>query len=332
MTTKTGSAFLAQLSARSAASASAAKRRRKPRKKKIRIRPLKQPDALRRKYAKAIKAEVLEAAIGAVRSTIFEEGEALVREAAAARADGARSPPCGVCGATDLEPCRTPATGGERGEHATRARHDTASRASKLFRKMADDFFAEFTPEKLRPVAAAIARETNEAHKLDMARQIKAAISIDVAFRDPTIRALVEEFTAENVALIRTIPERMFADVEATLLRDMRRGLRWEEIAPHIEERFSVSESRADLIARDQVGKFYGDLNATRQADLGVTHFVWRTARDNRVRVEHMEREGERYEWSDPPDGEIPGDPINCRCQAEPDLEPLLAAMRGEES
>lgn len=331
MTTRTGSAYLAQLQVRATLTKGAKKRRRK---KRIRVRPLKQPDAIRRKYAKAIKSEVLGVAIALVRSTLFEgEGEALVRESAAARTDealAALAPPCGVCGAAGLEPCRNPATGGERGEHISRVRLDTASRAAQVMRKMADDFFAEFGPEKLRPVASAIARETNAMHKREMAAQIKAAIAIDVPFRDPTILALVEDFTAENVALIRTIPARMFDDVESTLLRDLRKGLRWEEIAPEIEDRFSVSESRAELIARDQVGKFYGDLNATRQADLGVTRFVWRTARDNRVRAEHMEREGKSYEWSDPPEGEIPGDPINCRCQGEPDLAPLLEAMKGE--
>lgn len=293
---RTGDAFLAHLANRRHTTAEKAKRRRK---KKLRIRPLRQPDALRRKYAKTIR-DLLAPVVERVRTALAAQGPGFVEEESKARAD------------------------------ASGLRLDTASKASKMIRKLADELLAEFTPEKIGPVARKMARETSDFHKTQMATQIRSALAIDVAFTDPALSAMVDTFTAENVALIRTIPARMFDDVESTLLRDLSKGLRWEEIAPKIEDRFGVTSTRADLIARDQAGKFFGDLNASRQADLGVTRFVWRTARDNRVRVEHMEREGVSYEWSDPPEGETPGEPINCRCQAEPDLQPLLDAMNGD--
>jgi hypothetical protein len=60
-----------------------------------------------------------------------------------------------------------------------------------------------------------------------------------------------------------------------------------------------------------------------RQKQLGVTSFVWQTMGDERVRDEHAERDGQEYEYDDPPDGELPGEPIMCRCWAEPVLDDL---------
>jgi SPP1 gp7 family putative phage head morphogenesis protein len=92
-----------------------------------------------------------------------------------------------------------------------------------------------------------------------------------------------------------------------------------------------VAESRAKLIARDQVGKLFGAIQEARQVGLGIDRYTWRTSNDNRVRDTHEKREGESYSWNDPPgdlsdpgDGGHPGFPINCRCWAEPDLTAIL--------
>ncbi len=101
-----------------------------------------------------------------------------------------------------------------------------------------------------------------------------------------------------------------------------------------------VAADRAELIAVDQVGKLYGQVNAKRQQDLGVTEFIWRTVGDERVRgnpgglypkatPSHWDRDSKTYRYDDPPKGksgekELPGVPIRCRCSAEPKLDHLL--------
>src|SRR6185436_18478971 len=94
--------------------------------------------------------------------------------------------------------------------------------------------------------------------------------------------------------------------------------------AKDIEERYGVSESKAKMLARDQVGKFNGELTRVRQGRLGVKSFIWRTSQDERVRDSHEEKEGETYEWENPPvDTGIPGADYQCRCTAEPVIEDL---------
>jgi SPP1 gp7 family putative phage head morphogenesis protein len=103
-----------------------------------------------------------------------------------------------------------------------------------------------------------------------------------------------------------------------------------------LEERMGVAESRANLIARDQVGKLFGQLNEKRQTELGVTGYVWRTVHDNRVRELHEDRDGQHFDWNDPPeetpDDGHPGTPIQCRCYAEPDLTEIFGEALSEPS
>lgn len=169
-----------------------------------------------------------------------------------------------------------------------------------------------------------IAASTNDFQKRQMQRQLTAAVGIEVPLRDPALGPKIEVFTEENVRLIKSIPSRYFDEVEKLVLDAVGTGQRWETLADEIDERFDVGESRAALIARDQVGKFYGELARARQQRLGIKTYTWRTMRDARVRDEHADREGEVFEWSDPPEDGHPGEAVNCRCYAEPDLESVL--------
>lgn len=147
---------------------------------------------------------------------------------------------------------------------------------------------------------------------------------------DPPLKGTpkaVAAFTAENVSLIRTIPADYFADVEKVVHQAMAQGLRHEAVISTLQQRYGVTESRAKLIARDQVLKFNGSMNRLRQTNAGVTKYVWRTVEDERVRSVHDDFDGNTYDWNDPPgdgsaeEGTHPGTAINCRCFADPVIE-----------
>jgi len=111
-------------------------------------------------------------------------------------------------------------------------------------------------------------------------------------------------------------------------------GLRVEELMRQVRERFDVSDSRAQLIARDQVGKFNGELARVRAQSLGVETYVWSTSKDQRVRSDHSELEGTVQRYASPPVVDVktgrtgnPGDDYQCRCQALPQVSALLDAL-----
>jgi SPP1 gp7 family putative phage head morphogenesis protein len=107
-------------------------------------------------------------------------------------------------------------------------------------------------------------------------------------------------------------------------------------IADLIQQQYSVSESHARMLARDQVAKLNGQLAQEQQRDAGVTEYIWRSMDDSRVRKRHKELDGQRFRWSEPPvvdertnRREHPAGDYQCRCFAEPifDIETLSLPM-----
>lgn len=196
---------------------------------------------------------------------------------------------------------------------------DPYNRVNKLLDAVSEAFFKRYPNERLVKLASKIARLTSEHQKTQLFRQIKSTIGIDLkTIADKGMSERIKRFTAENVALIKTVPQKYFDDVEKTVLAGVRDGARASEIASDLEERAGVAESRSALIARDQVLKFNGELNKVRQQDLGIDSYVWRTVKDNRVRDEHAELDGQTFSWDDPPEPGHPGEDYQCRCYSEP--------------
>jgi SPP1 gp7 family putative phage head morphogenesis protein len=98
------------------------------------------------------------------------------------------------------------------------------------------------------------------------------------------MQARLEAFAAANVQLVKKVPQQFFDEVGTRVVQASAPVERAEDLQQDIEDRYGVSESRARLIARDQVGKLYGELNKARQQDLGIERFTWRTVGDERVR------------------------------------------------
>ena len=174
----------------------------------------------------------------------------------------------------------------------------------------------------LERLAQQFATKTQTWQRVQMAKETRAALGVDVFAGDEGLAAAAEAFTAENVALIKDLPTRTYGEIERLVQREVQAGAMHKDIAKLIQQRFRIAENRAKLIARDQVGKYYGKVTEVRQRALGVEKFIWRTANDERVRPEHEARDGVIYTWANAPEGG-PGQPVNCRCYAEPVLDDI---------
>lgn len=102
-------------------------------------------------------------------------------------------------------------------------------------------------------------------------------------------------------------------------------------------------QGRAELIARDQVGKLTESFTRRRQLEAGIDMYIWATAGDRRVRPTHKPMNGKLCRWDDPtvfsPDsgktwvnrstiGGVqlhPGQDIQCRCTAIPYFDDLIS-------
>lgn len=202
---------------------------------------------------------------------------------------------------------------------------------NKLMDELSKKYFDELRPSEIEALAVRAADETSRFQKVQLDRQVRAAFGVDVLHAEPSLRPLSTAFVSENVALIKSIPNKYLDDVEATVTRAIRRAATPTDLTQELQERYEVSESRARLIARDQLGKYYGQINQARQQALGVEEYVWETSQDERVREEHADRQGEVFRWDDPPEGGHPGEDYQCRCFAAPVLDEITESVDEEE-
>jgi uncharacterized protein with gpF-like domain len=146
----------------------------------------------------------------------------------------------------------------------------------------------------------------------------------------------------EAANLIKTIPGEYLGRV-AQAVGDNFAGRPLPEgrsLLQQVQHLGGVSYRRAKLISRDQTSKMTGLLQATRQQSIGIEEYIWRTSRDQRVvgnpmglsptgnskHMDHFHREGKKFRWDDPPPDGPPGYAIQCRCRAEPIIDPKRIA------
>ena len=199
--------------------------------------------------------------------------------------------------------------------------------------------------EALAPRAAATwAQASNAANKQQVESMVARALGVEWAtiMASAAIAGAVETAIAANVALIRTIGEHHWGRViEAVTANYQGKTFAEGSLSNRLARIGSISQREARRIARDQTSKLCTSLNAIRQQDAGINRYTWRNSQDQRVvgnpaglhpqgnavHGDHWQREGQAFRWDQPPEDGHPGQPIHCRCTAEPiiDLDELDA-------
>jgi SPP1 gp7 family putative phage head morphogenesis protein len=133
----------------------------------------------------------------------------------------------------------------------------------------------------------------------------------------------LQERRKANIDLVVNA-QRAYAESVRSIFEDpSSTTLRVEDLQAKLLERGDVSESRAELIARDQTLKLNGALTQIRQENAGIDSYTWSTSLDERVREEHQVLEGEVFAWASAPAVGHPGQDFQCRCVALPVIAEL---------
>ncbi|MDB5849805.1 MAG: phage head morphosis protein family domain protein [Rhodoferax sp.] len=156
---------------------------------------------------------------------------------------------------------------------------------------------------------------------------VRAAFGVDVFKSEPWLNAEIRTWEAENLRLIKSIPEQHVAKLQGVINEALRAGKPTSEIVKAIRAVSDVTQARAELIAQDQISKLNADLTKARQTGLGVTHARWSGVLDRRERPTHRALEGVVFSWKNPPLGG-PGREYRCRCWATA-IWPELAHIDG---
>lgn len=135
---------------------------------------------------------------------------------------------------------------------------------------------------------------------------------------------------AENVQLIKSIPEQYLTQVQGILMRSVQQGRDLGYMTGELQKQFGVTKRRAAFISRDQNNKVTAAITKTRQQELGITQATWQHSHGGRhPRSEHIAANGKPYDvakgmflegkwvW--------PGTEPNCRCVSR-SIIPALSA------
>lgn len=184
----------------------------------------------------------------------------------------------------------------------------------------------KYVIEIARPIAQKVVGDTSKEVDKQIAEHTKSIIGVDLTpfYRAGDIQDVVDTNIEANVALIKSIPSQYADKVEALVLNALQTGQTNEELAKEIAKLGQTTDSRARLIAADQMGKINADINEQRQRSLGVESYDYWTSSDDKVRPLCASHHGKTYRWDSPPKGGHPGKKIRCRCTALPNYEDIL--------
>ena len=107
----------------------------------------------------------------------------------------------------------------------------------------------------------------------DWKRMVKETVGIDLLedyYNGDFFKRALEEWTRENVDLIKTIPHQQFDKMGEIVLEGYRNGTTTTKIVKAIQKEYGTGRSHARLIARDQISKLNSEITHKQQQDAGV--------------------------------------------------------------
>ena len=121
------------------------------------------------------------------------------------------------------------------------------------------------------------------------------------------INAFVRSALTVNARGVKDLADAHVRRIRAAVYDGIVAGLTTAEIAGHLTKATKISMRGAELLARNQISTVNGKVSLMAMGEAGVKKYIWRTARDERVRGDpsgiwpngrpsHYRREGRVYD------------------------------------
>ena len=210
-----------------------------------------------------------------------------------------------------------------------------ASQARMLMNRLERDFDKLFA-RRSKALADAMVNRSKQASKSALhssLKQLSGGLSIKTDILTGQLSDIVTATVAENVGLIKTIPETYFSNVRGAVMRSITQpdqgGLSQlvENLDGMLDMRAKQIRNKARNLALDQTRKAYNNINKGRMEAVGIEEFIWvHSGGSQKPRSLHQNiLNGKTFRFDDLPiidqhTGErgIPGQAINCRCVMTP--------------
>ncbi len=165
---------------------------------------------------------------------------------------------------------------------------------------------------------------------------VKKAIGLDVSekyYKGGIFDSIRKKWVGDNVANIKNMMSDSVQNIIQMMMDPENADVDFIELIQQVQDEYAKSKEFAQEMSSDQVSMLNAELTKTIHEDAGVTHYVWVSQHDDRVRTSHRAFDGKMFSWQSPPDGWYitkskgliltgrrchPGEDYGCRCRAKP--------------
>lgn len=205
-----------------------------------------------------------------------------------------------------------------------------ASQARILSNAMRDKFaklFASIAEPAAQKMTARAEKDSSVKLGINL-REMSGLLTLKTNVFNDKLRDVLTASVAENVALIKRIPEKYLDNVQGAVMRSIQTGNGLADLQPQLDKYGVTVKNWAKNVSLDQTRKAYNSINASRMQALGVKQFEWvHSGGSNHPREYHRDvLDGKIFSFDDlphldgPNKGEkgIPGQAPYCRCTMRP--------------
>lgn len=137
-----------------------------------------------------------------------------------------------------------------------------------------DDIFASHS----KPKAKKMVKQQSDASAYSLKTSLKelsGGLTISTDILTGTLKDITTAAVAENVSLIKSIPQQYLHQVKGAVMRSITTGNGLQDLVPAIEKYDGMTKRRAKNIALDQTRKVYNSLNTERTQKIGLEQGEW---------------------------------------------------------
>ena len=200
------------------------------------------------------------------------------------------------------------------------------SQARILMNKLVEKFQSLFDLESKNLADFMLKRtlKSSESNLKASLKELSGGLTIKTNIVPPELTDAVTASIAENVALIKSIPQQYFKDITGAVMRSITSGEGMFELLPQVNKYGRLTARRAELLALDQTRKAYTTVNAIKLNKLGVKKFEWihsgggQTPRESHIKMDGLTFSFENLQEEQAKlgipkeDRGLPGYPVNC--------------------
>ena len=185
-----------------------------------------------------------------------------------------------------------------------------------------------------RAEAARHVRRLEGYHRARLISTFRSALAVDIRplLVESGMREAMEARIAENVRLIKTIPQATPISLRHRVTQTfLDVPFDQQRLSAVLRDEFGAQGHTLRRITRDQTSKSIGQFTRIRHQQLGIREYKWRTKQDERVRPSHEALDGTTQRYDSPPSVGNPGEDIQCRCVPIPVIPEAMGGEREAE-